>query len=373
MLDDECRLPKGSDRNFAKRMYDQYVPDKQTVSDNTRFHATNLQKSKNIFAVRHFAGLVNYTVETNFMEKNRDEIPLTAQNLFETAPSELMQNTYAVQKRETLGRAAAATTGGKQPKSKTVGQQFKEQLTSLIESVQKTDPHYIRCIKPNDAAKPLMMTRKRTTEQLRYGGVLEAIRVARAGYPVRMVHTAFYQRYRMLLPTIPDERLPWSMEGHEPQQLCVDLVTCVLEEGAKHKAALVDGPLDPKENGLSLSEKIRRMQYQPIPMAFPVTDVQLGKTKVFMRKHPHDCIEAHRVYHQHASATVLQSWARGLEQQRNFFIVQDAVQTIQRSVRGYKGRERYVYHACSIIELLRFKVGGAFSFVSHFAHTLLVV
>jgi myosin-5 len=102
MLDDECRLPKGSDRNFAKRMYDQYVPDKQTVSDNTRFHATNLQKSKSIFAVRHFAGLVNYTVETNFMEKNRDEIPLTAQNLFETAPSQLMQNTYAVQKRENL-------------------------------------------------------------------------------------------------------------------------------------------------------------------------------------------------------------------------------------------------------------------------------
>lgn len=373
MLDDECRLPKGSDRNFAKRMYDQYVPDKQTVSDNTRFHATNLQKSKNIFAVRHFAGLVNYTVETNFMEKNRDEIPLTAQNLFETAPSQLMQNTYAVQKRENLGRAAPAATTGKQPKSKTVGQQFKEQLTSLIESVQKTDPHYIRCIKPNDSAKPLMMTRKRTTEQLRYGGVLEAIRVARAGYPVRMVHTSFYQRYRMLLPTIPDEKLPWSMEGHEPQQLCVDLVTCILEEGAKHKAALANGPLDPKENGLTLSEKIRRMQYQPIPMAFPITDVQLGKTKVFMRKHPHDCIEAHRVFHQHASATVLQSWARGLEQQRNFFIVQDAVQTIQRSVRGYKGRERYVYHECSIIESFGFNVGGAFSFVSHFAYTLLVV
>jgi myosin-5 len=346
MLDDECRLPKGSDRNFAKRMFEQYVPGKQTVSDNTRFHATNIQKSKAIFAVRHFAGLVNYTVETNFMEKNRDEIPLTATNLFETAPSQLIQDTYSVQKRENLGRSAPVAKTGAQPKSKTVGQQFKEQLNSLIESVQKTDPHYIRCITPNDAAKPLLMTRKRTTEQLRYGGVLEAIRVARAGYPVRMVHESFYQRYRMLLPTTSDEVLPWSMEGHNPQQLCVDLVDCVLEEGKKHKAASANGPIDPQEEGITRSEKIRRMQSQPIQMAFPKTDVQLGKTKVFMRKHPHDCLEAHRVFHQHASATVLQSWARGLEQQRNFYIVEDAVLSVQRCYRGYKGRARYVYDEC---------------------------
>jgi len=348
MLDDECRLPKGSDSNFAKRLYEQYVPGKTTVSENTRFHATNVQKAKYVFAVRHFAGLVNYTVETNFMEKNKDEIPLTAQNLFETAPSMLMQDTFAIQTRENLGRSAAtgpSDAPGKQAKQKTVGQQFKEQLVTLIESVQKTDPHYIRCIKPNDAAKPLMLTRKRTTEQLRYGGVLEAVRVARAGYPVRMIHSAFYQRYRMLLPTTPDETLPWSMEGHEPQQLCVKLVECVLAEGKKHKEATVNGPLDPKEDGITRSEKIRRMQYQPMPMAFPKTDVQLGKTKVFMRKHPHDCLEAHRVFHHHASATVMQSWARGLEQQRNFYIYEDAIQTVQRTYRGYKGRERYVCHA----------------------------
>lgn len=344
MLDDECRLPKGSDRNWAKRMYEQYVPGKtQTVSENTRFQATNVQKAKAIFCVRHFAGLVQYTAETNFMEKNKDEIPLTAQTLFETAPSKLVRDTYAVQQRENIGRAAAATgDSAKAAKQKTVGQQFKEQLSSLIESVQKTDPHYIRCIKPNDAAKPLQLTRKRTTEQLRYGGVLEAVRVARAGYPVRLYHSNFYKRYRMLLPTIQDNVLPWSMEGHEPQQLCIKLVDTVLAEGKKHNEAVKAGPLDPKEVGIKRSEKIRRMQNQPIPMSFPRTDVQLGKTKVFMRKHPHDCLEAHRVFHQHASATIIQCWARGLAEQRQFYIVQDAVQTIQRCYRGSKGRERYV-------------------------------
>lgn len=342
MLDDECRLPKGSDRNFAKRMCDHYLPEKNmTESANTRFHATNVQKAKSIFCIRHFAGLVAYTAETNFMEKNKDEIPLTAHTLFETAPSQLIKDTYECQQRENLGRTAAEAKTGKQPKQKTVGQQFKEQLSSLIENVQKTDPHYIRCIKPNDAAKPLQMTRKRTTEQLRYGGVLEAVRVARAGYPVRLVHAGFYQRYRMLLPTVPEEKLPWSMEGHNAQQLCVRLVDAVLEEGEKQRVATANGPLDPKEEGISRSEKIRRMQNQPMAMNFPRPDVQLGKTKVFMRKHPHDCLEAHRVFHQHASATIIQCWARGLAKQRYLYIIQDAVQTIQRCYRGSKGRERW--------------------------------
>jgi myosin-5 len=324
-------------------MYDYYLPEKNmTVSANTRVHANKIQQAKALFCIRHFAGLVEYSADTNFMEKNKDEIPITAKNMFETAPTELIKAAFAVQTRENLGRSAAETEGRAASKQKTVGQQFKEQLNELIDSVQKTDPHYIRCIKPNDAAKPLLMTRKRTTEQLRYGGVLEAVRVARAGYPVRLPHAAFYQRYRMILPTFPDSVLPWSLEGHEPQQLCVRLVECALDEGKKHQEAVANGPLDPAESGITRSEKIRRMQNQPIDFLFPKSDVQLGKSKVFMRKHPHDCLEAHRVFHQSASATIIQCWTRGLAMQRKFLIIQSAVEIIQRCYRGKKGRERYV-------------------------------
>ena len=337
MLDDECRLPKGSDKNYAKRMYEQWIPGKdQDVSDNTRFSATKVQQAKAIFCVRHFAGIVEYRAETNFVEKNKDEVPLTAQNLLETAPSQLMQQVYAIQKRETEDRTA--DSGGKRggSKQKTVGQQFKEQLSSLVSSVEKTDPHYIRCLKPNDAAKPKMLTRKRLTEQLRYGGVLEAVRVARAGYPVRMVHQEFFQRYRMLLPAIPDKVLPWNMEGHDAQKLCVKLVEKCLEEGNKNK----DKVMDPNEPGIARFEKIRRMRHQPIPMSFPRADVQLGLTKVFMRKPPHDALEAHRVFHQTASATLIQCWLRGLEKRKQYYDLLDAVSTVQRCYRGYKGRAR---------------------------------
>jgi myosin-5 len=337
ILDDECRLPKGSDRNFAARMFKEWLPEKnQVVSTNTRFHASKGQQAKGFFCIRHFAGLVEYQAETSFMEKNKDEVPLAAQNLLEAAPSQLMKDVYSIQKRET-NAGSDAKKGGKQ---KTVGQQFKEQLVSLIANVEKTDPHYIRCLKPNDAAKPKMLTRKRLTEQLRYGGVLEAVRVARAGYPVRLDHTTFFQRYRMLLPTVPDSKIPWNMEGHDAQKLCVKLLVECLEEGKKSKGK---GNLDPNEVGITKFEKIRRMQSQPIPMAFPQSDVQLGLTKVFMRKPPHDALEAHRVFHQYASATMIQCWVRGLEQRRKYLIYDDAVCSVQRWYRGCKGRQRYVF------------------------------
>ena len=345
MLDDECRLPKGSDRNWAKRMNDQWLPEKnQTTSGNTRFSATKVQQAKAIFCIRHFAGIVEYRAETNFMEKNKDEVPITAQNLLETAPSQLIKEVYTIQKKETEDRDGGAEKKKGPSKSKTVGQQFKEQLHSLIASVEITDPHYIRCLKPNDAAKPKMLTRKRLTEQLRYGGVLEAVRVARAGYPVRLTHQSFFERYRMLLPGVPEEKLPWSMEGEEPQALCVKVMDFCLEEGKRN---IAKGKLDPKEDGISRFEKIRRMQTQPMPMQFPKTDVQLGLTKVFMRKPPHDALEAHRVFHQAASATMIQCWVRGLERRKSYFILLDAIVTVQRCYRGYKGRARYVCNPAS--------------------------
>eukprot|EP00545_Synedropsis_sp_CCMP1620_P000127 CAMPEP_0119012202 /NCGR_PEP_ID=MMETSP1176-20130426/6142_1 /TAXON_ID=265551 /ORGANISM="Synedropsis recta cf, Strain CCMP1620" /LENGTH=1668 /DNA_ID=CAMNT_0006965121 /DNA_START=239 /DNA_END=5245 /DNA_ORIENTATION=+ len=347
MLDDECRLPGGNDRNYAKRMYEHYLPNKnQTVSENTRFHAEPVQKSKSMFCIRHFAGLVAYSAETSFMEKNKDEIPLTAQTMFESAPNELVKDIYAVQVADTEERAdkpaAGAANKGK-AKSKTVSQQFKQQLASLIETVEKTDPHYIRCLKPNDSAKPLVLVRKRLTEQLRYGGVLEAVRVARMGYPVRLAQAVFFQRYRLILPTVSDDVLPWNFEGGDPQKICVKLVDCILADNAKQieKLKASGGKLDPHEDGITRSEKVRRMQRQPRPIDFPKTDVQLGSTKVFMRKPPHDALEAHRVFHQHASATILQSWMRGMRQMRKYLITADAALTVQRAYRGHKGRTHY--------------------------------
>jgi myosin-5 len=334
LLDDECKLgQRGNDKNWANKLNQTYLPEKnQEISDNTRYSATKMQQVKGIFCVRHFAGNVAYTAETNFLEKNRDEIPLTAQSLFEEDSSALMKEIYAVQKNQS--EDSGSDKGGP-AKQKTVSQQFKVQLDSLIAMIETTDPHYIRCLKPNDAAKPKLLTRKRLTEQLRYGGVLEAVRVARMGYPVRLDHAGFFKRYRMLLPSVPESVLPWSMDDHnDPQTLCVKFMDILLAEGAK--------PVDytNKDGSMTRANKIRMAQRQPEPMVFPKSDVQLGLSKVCMRKGPHDKLESHRVFHQNASVTLIQSWMRGMQQNRRYLVQSDSALTIERWYRGCLGRAR---------------------------------
>ena len=335
MLDDECKLgQRGSDKNWAKRLNETYLPEKnQEISDNTRYSATKMQQVKSVFCIRHFAGNVAYSAETNFLEKNRDEIPLTAQTLFEEDSSDLIKEIYKVQVSASEDTSGSAKSGP--AKANTVSQQFKEQLTSLIAMIETTDPHYIRCLKPNDAAKPKLMTRKRLTEQLRYGGVLEAVRVARMGYPVRMDHTGFFKRYRMLLPSISEDKLSWSGEDQDPQQLSEKLLDIVLEEGAKPTN------YENEDGSISRANQIRKAQRQPDPMVFPKQDVQLGKTKIFMRKGPHDKLESHRVFHQNASITLIQSWMRMMQQNRRYLIMEDAALTIERWYRGCMGRARW--------------------------------
>ena len=88
------------------------------------------------------------------------------------------------------GRGSVAT--------KSVGSQFSAQLAQLRSRIDTTAPHYIRCLKPNDDSAPTNFDPKMIVDQLRCGGVLEAVRVSRAGYPTRYPHDVFRARYYIL-------------------------------------------------------------------------------------------------------------------------------------------------------------------------------
>ena len=82
--------------------------------------------------------------------------------------------------------------------SKTVAAQFSSQLRELRSRIDTTVPHYIRCLKPNDGLVPDFFDPRMIVDQLRCGGVLEAVRVSRAGYPTRYPHDVFKARYSFL-------------------------------------------------------------------------------------------------------------------------------------------------------------------------------
>ena len=59
-------------------------------------------------------------------------------------------------------------------------------------------PHYIRCIKPNDRKRPATYDDDLVRHQVRYLGLMENIRVRRAGFAFRLEYDRFLERFKML-------------------------------------------------------------------------------------------------------------------------------------------------------------------------------
>ena len=80
----------------------------------------------------------------------------------------------------------------------TAGFQFRQQMGELVKVLGKCEPHYIRCIKPNDHKKSGSFDADRVRHQVRYLGLLENVQVRRAGFAYRQLFTVFATRYRLL-------------------------------------------------------------------------------------------------------------------------------------------------------------------------------
>jgi myosin V len=53
---------------------------------------------------------------------------------------------------------------------------FRSQLSKLVATLTSTEPHYIKCIKPNSSKSATTANDELVLEQLRYSGVLEVVR-----------------------------------------------------------------------------------------------------------------------------------------------------------------------------------------------------
>ena len=186
ILTDQCRTTRGSDKSFAEALYSR-------CEKHSRFQAPALTKGKKQFIVSHYAGPVTYNYE-GFVEKNKDEVPRGASNLLEGSTIGFVQ---------LLGKIGATQTNvgtGRATKRPTAGGQFTRQLSELRKRIDCTAPHYIRCLKPNQSLKPNDFDKAMVADQLRYAGVLEAIRVSRVGYSQRYTYETFLSRYRCIAP-----------------------------------------------------------------------------------------------------------------------------------------------------------------------------
>ena len=65
--------------------------------------------------------------------------------------------------------------------------------------LETTTPYFVRCINPNGDKKAGDYNSPYVLNQLRCGGLIEALRVLKLGYPTRVPYDQLYERYGKIL------------------------------------------------------------------------------------------------------------------------------------------------------------------------------
>uniref|UniRef100_A0A3P8SQU8 Myosin IB n=1 Tax=Amphiprion percula TaxID=161767 RepID=A0A3P8SQU8_AMPPE len=207
MLDEECLRPGTvTDETFLDKLNTicaEHQHFESRLSKNSKF-LTDHSLPHNCFRIQHYAGKVLYRVE-GFVDKNNDLLYRDLSQAMYKANHSLIKQLFP--------EGNPAKINLKRPL--TAGSQFKTSVGTLMKNLQTKNPNYIRCIKPNDKKASHIFTDSLVRHQVRYLGLMENVRVRRAGYAFRQAYEPCLERYKMLCKkTWPHWRGP-AREGVE--------------------------------------------------------------------------------------------------------------------------------------------------------------
>ncbi|XP_049449700.1 unconventional myosin-Va isoform X6 [Epinephelus fuscoguttatus] len=297
LLDEECKMPKGSDDSWAQKLYNTHL---KTCS---LFEKPRM--SNRAFIIQHFADKVEYQCD-GFLEKNKDTVNEEQIHVLKASKFDLLVELFQDEEKATSPTGQVPGTGGRTRLSikpdkgrdksskehkKTVGCQFRNSLQMLMETLNATTPHYVRCIKPNDFKLAFSFDPKRAVQQLRACGVLETIRISAAGFPSRWTYQEFFSRYRVLMKqkdVLPDKKLT-----------CRNVLEMLVQDHDKY---------------------------------------QFGKTKIFFRAGQVAYLEKLRAEKLRAACIRIQKTIRCWLARKKYLRKRSAAITIQRFTRGYQAR-----------------------------------
>jgi len=196
ILEEESLFPKATDKSFEEKL-------KASLGKLPVFLKPQSKTDKNAhFAVAHYAGIVSYNV-TNWLEKNKDPVNDTVVEIFKsTSTVNLLVHLW----REHPGQPTTTPKeeGKKKKKGgggKTVSSVYLVSLNDLMGTLHNCEPHFVRCLVPNNHKKPGEVEPPLIMHQLTCNGVLEGIRICMRGFPNRMMYPDFKMRYAILAAT----------------------------------------------------------------------------------------------------------------------------------------------------------------------------
>uniref|UniRef100_A0AAY5L2T6 Myosin VIIAa n=1 Tax=Esox lucius TaxID=8010 RepID=A0AAY5L2T6_ESOLU len=268
LIDEESKFPKGTDTTMLNKLNSQHKLNTNYIPPKNSYETQ--------FGIQHFAGVVYYETR-GFLEKNRDTLHGDIIQLVHSSRNKFI-------KQRVWGNNGFVSTVGAETRkrSPTLSSQFKRSLELLMRTLSVCQPFFVRCIKPNEYKKPMLFDRELCVRQLRYSGMMETIRIRRAGYPIRYTFVEFVDRYRNPSPT----RIAEAVLGRDD-------------------------------------------------------DWQMGKTKIFLKDHHDMLLEIERDKAITDKVILIQKVVRGFKDRSNFLKMRKSAMLIQKRWRGYHCRKNY--------------------------------
>ncbi|XP_057427929.1 myosin-15 isoform X1 [Lotus japonicus] len=275
LLDEACMFPKSTHETFSTKLF-QHFPSHPRLGKE-KFSQTD-------FAISHYAGKVTYHTDT-FLDKNRDYVVVEHCNLLSSSKCPFVSGLFPLPPEESSRSSYRFSS---------VASRFKQQLQALMETLNSTEPHYVRCVKPNSLNRPQMFENGSVIHQLRCGGVLEAVRISLAGYPTRRTYSEFVDRF--------------------------GLIALEFMDGSSY---------DDKAVAEKILQKLK------------LENFQLGRTKVFLRAGQIGILDSRRAEVLDNAARCIQRQLRTFIARRVFIAVRAAAVCLQACCRGYIGQKMY--------------------------------
>ncbi|XP_053057930.1 unconventional myosin-X isoform X3 [Acinonyx jubatus] len=283
LINEESHFPQATDSTLLEKLHNQHA--------NNHFYVKP-RVALNNFGVKHYAGEVQYDVR-GILEKNRDTFRDDLLNLLRESRFDFIYDLFEhVSSRNNQDTLKC----GSKHRRPTVSSQFKDSLHSLMATLSCSNPFFVRCIKPNTQKMPDQFDQAVVLNQLRYSGMLETVRIRKAGYAVRRPFQDFYKRYKVLMRNVA---VPEDIRGK-----CTAL--------------------------LQLYDSSN-------------SEWQLGKTKVFLRESLEQKLEKQREEEVTRAAMVIRAHILGYLARKQYRKVLYCVVTIQKNYRAFLLRKRFLH------------------------------
>ena len=182
--------PSKADKRFRNYVYTQLLKPFPNVLLEDKYNKS--ENKENFIIINHYAGKIVYNV-VDMVQKNLSQLNNDIKNTLVNSSNGLIKRIFEQISKENKNKEMDKIL------SDTLIRQFKKQIQELFRKIHDSNKIYVKCINPNDKKRPRNYDRNIISEQMKYLGILELIKIKQKGYNVHITKVDFQNEYKYLI------------------------------------------------------------------------------------------------------------------------------------------------------------------------------